>query len=84
MPSGFPGGMPGGFPGGMPGGFPGGMPGGFSGGMPGGFPGSMPGGMPGNIDYSKILNVSVRLGLTFNFDIFPHVFRYDWFLASCL
>lgn len=69
MPGGFPGGMPGGFPGGMPGGmpggFPGGMPGGFGGGMPGmpgmsgGMPG-MPGGMPGNVDYSKILNVSLH------------------------
>lgn len=35
------------------------MPGGFPGGMPGGFPGSMPGGMPGNVDFSKILNVSI-------------------------
>lgn len=43
----------------MPGGFPGGMPGGFPGGMPEGFPGSMPGGMPGNVDFSKILNVSL-------------------------
>jgi len=42
----------------MPGGFPGGMPGGFPGGMPGGFPGGMPGGMP-NVDFSKILNVSL-------------------------
>ncbi|KAK2979685.1 hypothetical protein RJ640_027265 [Escallonia rubra] len=76
MPGGFPGGMPGGFPGfpgGMPGGFSGGMPGGFSGstpggftgsapgGMPGGFPGSAPGGVPGNVDFSKILDVSMNL-----------------------
>ncbi|KAH9777416.1 FAM10 family protein [Citrus sinensis] len=48
------GGMPGGA-GGMPGGFPGGFPGG----MPGGFPGGMPGGGPGNVDFSKILNVTL-------------------------
>ena len=46
-------------PGGMPGGFPGGIPGGFPGGMPGGFPGGAPGGVPGNVDFSKILNVSI-------------------------
>ena len=50
---------PGPMPGGMPGGFPGGMPEGFPGGMPEGFPGGMPGGVPGNVDFSKILNVSL-------------------------
>jgi len=63
MPGGFPGAMPGGMPGGfqgaMPGGMPGGFPGAMPGGMPGGSPGAMPGGMPGNVDFSKILNVSV-------------------------
>ncbi|CAI9784471.1 unnamed protein product [Fraxinus pennsylvanica] len=50
---------PGGVPRVMPGGFPGSMPGG----MPGGFPGSMPGGMPETVDYSKILNLKLTLGL---------------------
>lgn len=53
--------MPGGFPGagGMPGGFPG------AGGIPGGFPGAggMPGGMFGNLDFSKVLNVSLKLAI---------------------
>lgn len=61
MGGGFPGGMPGGFPAGMGGGFPGGASGGASGGAPGGFPGSAPGGVPGNVDFSKILNVSMSV-----------------------